>query len=78
MLVFVALSVPLMLCVKPCAYAFCCPPHHDKHEDFDNIEAGAEPGANEVDQLIDTGDKEAKDKDDVANYEALLNAETGI
>lgn len=26
-LIMVALAVPLMLCVKPCAYAFCCKPH---------------------------------------------------
>jgi hypothetical protein len=26
-----------MLCVKPCAHAYCCKPHHD-HDDEENFE----------------------------------------
>jgi len=81
-LIMVGVSVPLMLCVKPCAYAFCCKPHQAHHEgDFDDIRpAGGEPGAEEEQAIIDTGDKMGgnQDEDDVKQYEAILNAETGI
>lgn len=79
-LMLVAISVPLMLCVKPCAYAFCCKPHEAHHEnDFDEIQP-AEPGAEDNQDLIDTGDKMGGDLevDDVKMYEKILNAETGI
>lgn len=56
LLVFVFVSIPLMLCVKPCAMAYCCKPAHHEEEDFDKIE-GAE---NENDKL--TGDEEQDTK----------------
>lgn len=77
----VAISVPLMLCVKPCAFAFCCKPHAAHHEgEFDDIQP-AEPGAEEEQAIIDTGDKlemDQDDKADVKEYERILNAETGV
>lgn len=38
LLLMVVISVPSMLCVKPCALAYCCKPKHDHAEDFDRIE----------------------------------------
>lgn len=72
--IMVAISVPLMLCVKPCAWAFCCKPVEDHHEEFDNIApAGNEPEADEANQLIDTGKVAVVDEDDFSAYEKILN-----
>jgi len=59
LLVFVFISIPMMLCVKPCAMAYCCKPPHHEEEDFDKIE-GAEDDA---DKLADEeGDSKAEMK----------------
>lgn len=73
----VVIAVPLMLCVKPCAYAYCCKPHQEHHEaDFDRID-GQEPGAGEGNQLMGMQDKDG-DVEDIKVYEKILNDETGI
>jgi len=64
-IVLVVISMPLMLCVKPCALAYCCKPHHEHHEDFEKIEG------HDKDDGEDDGAAEIK------AYEALLNAEAG-
>lgn len=69
LLIMVFVSVPLMLCVGPCALAYCCKPDHghaEVHDDFDKIEG---------EQLIEN--EEDDGKAEIKAYEKLLNDEAG-
>lgn len=73
LLAVVIISIPLMLCVKPCVLGICCKPQKEHHADgdFDKIE-GKDGEAN---KLIE--EEEDDGKAEIRAYEALLNAESG-
>jgi V-type H+-transporting ATPase subunit a len=76
LLIAVFLAIPMMLCVKPCAHAYCCKPHHDSHEDEENFD---KIDAENADKHVD-GDKNIDESDSAAEiraYEKLLKAEHG-
>jgi len=52
-----------MLCVKPCALAYCCKPDHghdDVHDDFDKIEGQDKENGKLMEEEIEDGGAEIK------------------
>jgi len=63
LLISVVIAVPLMLCVKPCALAYCCKPDHghdDVHDDFDKIEGQDKENGKLMEEEIEDGGAEIK------------------